>query len=221
MSPRVQAEWARRAAAEYRSAAMTAQILAWGVAVGLPAELLHAAARVVKDELDHAALSRAAMIALGGPESPLDVEVEALLLPPSEGVLTDLSVAVLGELCLGETLAVPLFAEMRRRARHPAVLPVLDRVLADEAVHRALGWSILDALIELEPGVRALAGARLPALLTRFRAYQDPPDAPALTEDERAAGLLDNAEYGLIFARTWDEDLAPRLARRGVALGGR
>lgn len=215
MSPRVLVEWARRAEAEYRSAAVTAQILAWGVAVGLPAELLHTTARVVKDELDHAALSREALIALGGTDAPLDLEVGALLLPPSEGVLTDLSVAVLGELCLGETLAVPYFAEMRRRARHPAVLPVLDRVLVDEAVHRALGWSLLDALIALEPGVRALAGERLPSLLARFRGYQDPPGAPPLTEDERGCGLLDNAEYGAIFARTWDEDLAPRLARRG------
>lgn len=140
------------------------------------------------------------------------------MLPAREGLLADLSTAVLGELCLGETLAVPYFAAMRRRARHPAITPVLDRILQDEAVHRALGWELLDALIALEPGVRGLAQARLPDLLQRFAGYRDPPGAPPLDDEERACGLLDNAEYGEIFARTFAEDLAPRFARRGVDL---
>lgn len=172
----------------------------------------------MRDELDHATLSREAMLALGGEDAPLELRVDELVLPAREGLLADLSLAVLGELCLGETLAVPYFAAMRRRARHPAVTPVLDRVLQDEAVHRALGWELLDALLELEPGVRDLAEARLPALLQRFAAYRDPPGAPPLTDEERACGLLDNAEYDEIFARTFAEDLQPRFARRGVTL---
>ena len=203
-------------AAEYTSASVAAQILAWGVAAGLPAPLLHTAARVVRDELDHAALSHAALVALGGSDTPIDLSLDRLMVPAGEGLLADLTRAVTRDLCLGETLAVPYFAEMRRGARHPAVLPVLERVLQDEAVHRALGWDLLDALIAVDPGVRGLVSARLPAWVASFDGYRAPPEAPPLREDERGCGLLDHAAYGEIYARTWAEDIVPRLQRRGI-----
>ncbi len=192
-------------------------MLAWSITAGLPTPLLHTAARIVRDELDHAALAHAALVALGGADTPVDLSADRLHVPAGKGLLADLSRAVLRDFCLGETLAVPYFAEMRRRATHPAVAPVLDRVLADEAAHRAFGWDALDALIALDPGVRPWTEARLPALRATFAAYEAPPDALPLTDAERACGLLDNAEYGALFARTWAEDIAPRFARRDIA----
>jgi hypothetical protein len=192
-------------------------VLAWSITAGLPTPLLHTAARIVRDELDHAALAHAALVALGGADTPVDLSADRLHVPAGKGLLADLSRAVLRDFCLGETLAVPYFAEMRRRATHPAVAPVLDRVLADEAAHRAFGWDALDALIALDPGVRPWTEARLPALRATFAAYEAPPDALPLTDAERACGLLDNAEYGALFARTWAEDIAPRFARRDIA----
>lgn len=216
LTPRVHAEWARRVAAEYGSAGIAAQVLAWGIAAGLPASLLRVATRIVHDELDHAELAHRCLVALGGADAPVDLTPERLGVPPVEGLLADLTRTVLRDFCLGETLAVPYFAEMRRRAAHPAVLPMLERVLIDEAVHRAFGWETLDALIAIDPAVRGYAEARLPTLRASFDGYRDPPDAPPLTELERGCGLLDNAEYGDLFARTWREDIAPRFARRGI-----
>ncbi len=203
-------------AAEYASAGVAAQVLAWGVVAGLPAPLLHTATRIVRDELDHAELAHQCLVELGGADAPIELTPERLAVPAGEGLLPDLVRAVLRDFCLGETLAVPYFAEMRRRAAHPAVDRVLARVLADEAVHRAFGWDALDALIAIDPGVREWAEARLPGLRATFDGYRAPPDAPPLTEAERACGLLDNAEYGALFARTWAEDVAPRFARRGI-----
>ncbi len=205
-------------AAEYRSAAVTAQVLTWGIAAGLPAPLLHTATRVVRDELDHAELSHGALVALGGEAEPVELTADALLLPPRAGLLDDLLRAALREHALGETLAVPCFAAMRRRATHPAVLPALDRILADEAAHRAFGWELLDALIALDPAVSVRAAELLPGLRESFRGYAHPVEAPPLSPDERACGLLDNGEYGELFARTWADDILPRLARRGVSL---
>lgn len=205
-------------AAEYASAGVAAQVLTWGIAAGLPVPLLHTATRIVRDELDHAALAHTCLVALGGADAPVDLSPERLAVPAVEGLLADLTRVVLRDFCLGETLAVPYFAEMRRAATHPAVNPVLDRVLADEAVHRAFGWDALDALLALDPGVRPWSEARLPALLATFAGYRDPPEAPPLTAAERACGLLDNAAYGELFARTWAEDIAPRFARRGIAV---
>lgn len=216
MTERVHLEWARRVAAEYTSASVAAQVLAWGIAAGLPAPLLRTAQRVVRDELDHAELSHDCLVALGGGDAPIDLSAERLVVAGGEGLLADLTRAVLGDFCIGETLAVPCFAAMRRRTTHPVALAALDRILADEAAHRAFGWDTLDALLALDPAVASFVAARLPTVLARFSGYAHPPPAPPLTEDERACGLLDNAEYGEIFARCWEEDIAPRLGRRGV-----
>ena len=93
----------------------------------------------------------------------------------------------------------------------------LDRILADEAAHRAFGWDALDAILGIDPAVAPWLSERLPRLKGTFAGYAAPPDAPALTEDERACGLLEHAEYAALFARTWAEDVAPRFARRGIA----
>lgn len=220
MTPRVHAEWARRVAAEYSSASVAAQALAWGVAVGLPPALLRQGARIVTDELEHAERSYEALVALGVADVPIDLGVDRLLVPSREGPLADLLGLVVRDFCLGETFAVPYFAEMRRRARHPAVLPVLERVLADEAAHRAFGWDALDALIEIDPNVPRWVEARLPAFLASFSGYQRPAEAPPLETAEREAGLLENLEYAELFARTLEDDIAPRFARRGVTAPG-
>ncbi len=216
MTPRVHAEWARRVAAEYGSAGVAAQVLAWGIQVGVPPALLSTLTRVVQDELDHAALAFDALVALGGAEAPVTVTGEHLAVAAAGPVFPGLVDTVVRSFCLGETLAVPYFAAMRREASHPAVRPVLDRIVADEAVHRALGWDLLDAFVVIDPGVPAYVTARLPALLLAFAGYRDPPPAEPLTPAERACGLLDHETYAEIYAHTWRDDLVPRFRRRGV-----
>ena len=65
-------------AAEYGSAGITAQVLTWGIQAGLPAPLLHTAARIVRDELDHAELSHGVVQALGGDGTAVDLATEDL-----------------------------------------------------------------------------------------------------------------------------------------------
>lgn len=221
-SPRVLLEWRNRVAAEYRSAAITAELVHWMIQAGFPDELLDTGLRIVRDELDHARLSHTCLEALaGGEEEPVPLEVGRLQHPPSsEGLLARLVDGVGQSFCLGETFAVPLFDAMRRHTTHPAAWPVLQRVLQDEAVHRAFGWEALDVLLDLDgPGVRARMAARLPGWLRGFEAaYASQRGAPPLTEAERAMGLLDGADYAEVHDRCLREDIAPRLARRGIPL---
>ena len=213
------AEWHNRVQAEYRSAAITAQVLQWGIRFGLPRPLLDSAGRIVADELDHASLSHACLVALGGPDQAVDLD-QAELSPrlAAEGPLASLVDTVLSAFCFGETFAVPLFSAMRAGTTHPAARPVLDRILRDEAAHRAFGWEALDALLDLDPeGVRARVGAALPAVIAAFgRAYGEAQGGPPLRPEERAAGLLDGAAYRRIFQDTLHGDILPRLARRGI-----
>ncbi len=221
-SRRVLAEWSNRVAAEYTSATYAAQALHRAIQVGLPDELHRTALRIVADELDHARLSHDCLTALGGADQPIPLELYALELPNPDGPLAALVDNIVRNFCLGETFAVPLFDAMRRTATHPAVQPALTRILRDEAVHRAFGWSALDALLEIdEMGVRERVFKRLPAWLEGFRrAYAAMPDINTLTADELAMGLISLSTYAEVHDRTVAEDIRVRFAERGIAMDG-
>ena len=217
---RARAEWANRVRAEYRSAAITARVLHLAIAAGLPRSLLDTAHRIIRDELDHAELSHDALRAIGGADHPIDVQFAQLseFSHPS-GPLAELVHHVLVSYCFGETLAVPLFRMMRRDTTQPVARAALDRILVDEAVHRAFGWQALDALLEVDgPGVRSLVESALPATLDHFvRAYGTVTSTEPLSADERAAGLLSAETYRLVFHRAWTKDIRARFHRRAVA----
>lgn len=217
-SERTLREWRSRVAAEYRSAAITAQLLHWLIQAGLDPALVDTALRIVRDELDHAALSHDVLLALGALDAPAPVQLETLAEPLDPGgVLPSLLDSALRNFCLGETFAVPLFQAMRAGTTHPEAKAALDRILRDEAVHRAFGWTLLDALLEIDAdAVRARSEAKLPALLETFRRGYAPDAATTpITDDERAVGLLDLAEYRRVYGETVD-DLRRRFGKRGI-----
>jgi hypothetical protein len=223
VTPRVAGEWHNRVVAEYRSAAITAQVLAGSIQFGFPENLQRTAIRIVGDELDHANLSHDAMVALGGAANPVALDWRQLGDPPSpDGPLAGLVDMVMTDFCCGETLAVPLFARMREGAQEPTARAVLDRVLRDEAVHRAFGWDALDALVAIEPkGVRHRITVKLPAVLQSFqRAYGTAHDLPPITPAERACGLIDVTEYVSTFEAALTDEILPRFARRGILVAG-
>jgi 1,2-phenylacetyl-CoA epoxidase catalytic subunit len=223
MTPRVRAEWRNRVAAEYRSAAVTSALLHKAILAGFPEPLLHTALRIVRDELDHAALSHGVLVELGSRDEPVVLRMDDLLDRPAmsaETVLAELTDSVVRDFCLGETFAVPLFHAMRRPDTDPRVHSVLTRVLADEAIHRQFGWDALDELLARDPaGVRRYVGERLGGWLMAFQqAYAAEGEAPPLTEAERAMGLIDLPEYRQAFAEALRDDVGPRFASRGMAL---
>lgn len=218
-TPRARAEWAARVHAEYRSAATTARLAHLCIATGLDEGLARRALDVAGEELHHARLSHEVLVAIGGGAEPVPADLDELL--PAAGPdgplaeLVDLSVRAF---CLGETFAVPLFAAMRAEARHPRVREVLDRILADEARHRQLGWDLLDALLALDPdGVRRRVQDKLPGWLDAFRqAYRPADEAVPLSDEERAVGLLPAAAYRQAHDRCRAEDIGARLRARGL-----
>lgn len=216
-------EWANRVAAEYRSAATTAQLLHGLIRCGMPDPLISAAMRIVRDELDHAGISREALIALGGdPGAVPDLTPDDLADPVDPaGPLATICMQVVRNFCLGETLAVPLFAAMRAGTDHPQIRPALDRILRDEANHRAFGWEALQALIEADPGVRPFVAARLPGWIHGFYlAYGAPRPPQPFSDAEQAAGLLPMPDYHRIYAEAMAGDILPRFAVLGIVPQG-
>jgi len=76
----------------------------------------------------------------------------------------DACAAIVRYFCLGETVAVRLFAHLRRDMTVRVARRALDRVLEDEVRHREFGWACLAAMLDGSnaPELRALIDASLP-----------------------------------------------------------
>lgn len=222
-SERVGVEWRRRTEAEYTSAAITQHLALWLIQIGASPDLIRAGLVIVDDELVHAELSHAAAVAAGSQAPPqLTRERLGLARTPGEPLERDILRACVRSFCVGETLAVPLFAAMRERCAVPVARACLDRVLLDEVRHREFGWTLIEWLFEACPmgqDLRALAQRELPPYLeSRGRLYTAARELAPMTDEERAWGLLPHPRYGEIWRRAIERDFRPRFARVGVTL---
>lgn len=226
-SERVRGEWLRRVEAEYRSAAVTQHLTLWLIQIGASPDLLAAGLRIVRDELAHASMSHRAFLAAGGAGGPAMAR-ETLELPRTAGALLedDVTRVCVDVFCLGETVAVRLFKELRQACDVPAARRVLDRVLRDEVRHRDFGWALLGWLLE-SPGhgerLRRLVAAELPASVARIRGMYAPGIAAgerAIPREESRWGLMAPARYGELLRMTFERDYVPRFARLGVDARG-
>src|SRR4051794_18612711 len=217
----VRGEWLRRVEAEYRSAAITQQLTLWLIQIGASPDLIRAGLRIAGDELTHADLSHRVYVAAGGTEPP-PVARESLGLAASGGPLEHDVVRVGTEVfCLGETVAVPLFKELRDPCTVPVARRALDRILRDEVRHRDFGWALLGWLLEtpLGEGLRALLGRELPRYFERIRASYAPAAAArdrSVAAEDASWGLIAPAKYGDVLRRSLERDYAPRFQKLGI-----
>jgi hypothetical protein len=223
---RARTEWLRRVEAEYRSAAITQHLTLWLIQIGASPDLVRAGLRIVRDELAHAAMSHRVYLAAGGRregEGPqLARESLELSRTPGAPLEDDVARICVDGFCLGETVAVRLFKELRQRCDVPAARRVLDRVLRDEVRHRDFGWTLLGWLLDSSPHgarLRALVAAELPASFARIRSMYGPPGAGAHTSLPREVtrwGLMPAARYAELLAATFERDYLPRFRRLGI-----
>jgi hypothetical protein len=219
----VRDEWRARIAAEYTSAAVTQHLVLWLMQSGAPPDLIDAGLAIVADELTHSKLSADVYRAADG-DAPPALDREQLGLRRTAAPLErDIERACVRVFCLGETVAVPLFAHLRERCTEPVARVALDRILRDEVRHRDFGWDLLDWLLASGADPARVA-ADLPRLLADLHAsygVANPAvadDSGAMTELERAWGLAPPREYATILAECIAKDFAPRFAARGIVI---
>lgn len=221
-SDAVRTEWLRRVEAEYRSAAITHHLCLWLIQVGASPDLVELGLRIVSDELAHARLSHLVHVAAKGEGAPTLVrETLGLKRHEREPLEHDIIRTGVEIFCLGETVAVPLFAEIRRPCVVPAARRALDRILRDEVRHRDFGWTLLGWLLEQPYAevLRPIVVAELPAMFQRLRrsyGVSRPHSPRALPEDDRAWGLMPVGLYGDILEKTVIRDYVPRFAKVGI-----
>jgi hypothetical protein len=212
----------RRVEAEYRSAAITQTLTLWLIQIGGSPDLIRDGLRIVDDELCHAEDAHAVYQKAGGKKTPaLDRETLGFPRHLRDPLEHDVTRAVVEVFCLGETVAVRLFKELRAECRIPLARRALDRVLRDEVRHRDFGWLSLEWLSEgrLGADLLALVASELPQMFARLsRAYA--PEAlqseRAIDPKDRAWGLMPNGAYADILEEVLERDYVPRFARFGI-----
>lgn len=216
-------EWLRRVEAEYRSAARTQHLTLWLIQIGASPDLVRAGLRIAGDEIVHAEMSHEVFVAAGGEGGPRLVrETLELARQSDEPLEHDVARTAVEIFCLGETVAVPLFKELREPCTVPVARRALDRILRDEVRHRDFGWLLLDQLVSDHPlakPLRALVVRELPAWFARLRAAYAPDPAagePAVSDAERAWGLMPVSLYRSSVDKALVRDWIPRFARAGI-----
>jgi hypothetical protein len=218
-SEAVQTEWARRVAAEF-GVSLVAQDLAQRLTLfGAPVELIEDALTMAIDELQHARLARLVCDA-AGVQGPVVFDPTAYESDRAVDPAVHIAVLTVPNLCLGETLAIRIVHRLRENANTQESCVALDRVLADEPRHAALGWQIVDWLLDTPsgPAVRDAIHSELARwtsiLEAGFAGPELEPHLEQLTEDDLAWGLAKPDDYRTIFHKVVANDWTPRLRRR-------
>ena len=196
-------EWQNRIAAEYCSAALTADLLHNLIVLGVSPDTLADCHRIVSDELRHAELSREVALAAGATGAAIALKSGSMSLP--QGPLLESTLFYVSEFfCCGETVARPLFRAMLANAKRPLAVRAVEVIIKDEARHSAFGWQLLDELLERAPEpLRLRLRERVPTHIERLRnIYGEKPDAAP------SSLTTDDLEWGL---------LLPNYAKRGLA----
>lgn len=137
--------WATRIFDEYRSVAIFSELLRLLTDLEAPFAALCTVQRLIGDELRHTELTARVVDWLGGSDD-LDIDLGNAGLPPRDETESAAERAlriVARELVVAEEESVYALAAYRSATSDPAILEVLDVVLADEVRHAAAGRALL------------------------------------------------------------------------------
>jgi len=173
----------------------------------------------VDDELVHSEMSHAVHLAAGGESSP-HLPRESLRLPYREHEALELNLARAATeiFCLGETVAVRLFARLRSGCEQPEAAAALDRILKDEVRHRDFGWSILDWCwtMPFRDDAAAMLHRELPGMFRRLQhiyCYGSLAEEAARAPSDAHWGMMPPSHYARALEETFSRDYQPLFAR--------
>lgn len=214
----IAAEWAQRTQAEYTSAAIAHTATLWMLQLGAPPDLLRDGLRIVEDELTHSELS-AEIAATVSPTTALALDPAQLQVAAAGDLVADLTAVIVRTFCVGETIAVPLFAMLSTDTVEPLAVSALARIRRDEARHRQFGWDVLDWLLlshgpRVAPLVDELAWPSLDALVEAHEHGSTSSEVPS--ESARRWGLAARSRYAEVARRSAEQDVTPRFLARDV-----
>ncbi|MBR57102.1 MAG: hypothetical protein CMH54_03490 [Myxococcales bacterium] len=220
--------WAERVQSEFRSIQIMTRFTAEVLGAGDPLEVYAGAADAVLDEIRHTALCVRMLETLGGqPMFPDPVYVQErdgfLNRPMAERALG----TAISMLAINETLSTGFIQDLQERCTDPVVKAVLDITLADEDTHFEYGWKYVENSIKRfnESSIniwRDVAATTLrPHETQAARILEtmgpDQRDLALRPEPELAAlGLFSPERQVLVYQKTLEQEVRPRLAQLGL-----
>lgn len=217
------ATWRQRASSEFRSIQIMIRFLSEIVGAGEPLDVYSGAVDLITDEIRHAELCAAVCKVLGAPaQLPEPVALMDapgfLSAPMSERALAT-AITMLG---INETISVGYIADLAARCQTPGIREVLTATIGDEQEHEDFGWTYIRRALQRFPAAslgdwRHLVGAtvqphetsaggvlaHVPIERRRLDAWPEP--------ELVALGLFSPQRQALVYRRTWEQVLKPRL----------
>jgi hypothetical protein len=221
---RARAAWQRHVTTEFRSIQIMTRFLTEVVGAGDPIDVYAGALDLVKDEIRHTELCAAVCTALGAeptlPEPTVLTETPEFLAAsmPERALATAITM-----LAINETLSVAFIEDLAARCTNPAIGSVLSAILSDEADHGDFGWRyVREALRRFPPTTlpqwkKIVSSCLEPHEKAAARALENVPGEQQLLEahpepELAALGLFSPPRQALVYLRTRDRDVLPRLA---------
>lgn len=225
---RARRTWLERLHSEYRSAQILQRFAAEVQGAGDPFDAWVWATDLVTDELRHVELCRQACEALGTePTLPTPVE-EALSEPFLAAPMAQRALnTALGMLAVSETLSVGFIRDLAERCDTPGIADVLRLTIEDEAEHGDLGWAYVEASLARFPKSTLSAWRSLVSQVLAPHRQRATAALEGVAPEDRQLdrhpdngwielGLFSPARQALVFERTLDAELRPRLEALGL-----
>jgi len=162
---RLGVQWASRATAELRVAAIFAAVSRDLLAVGADPAVLRVVTRAVSDEVRHADICRLLACRYLGREVPWPAPRKAVmpeLAEAPEEIRPTLHVVAMG--CINETIATAWLEVSREGATSALARAAIRELMADDVHHARMAWAHL-ASAEVTPAARRAVGVWMGALL--------------------------------------------------------
>lgn len=218
-----QATWLERFQTEFRSVQIMIRFLTESVGAGDPIDIYAGGADLIADEIRHAALCAGVTEALGTQAifpSPIHLqEPEAYLQAPMGERALHTAISMLG---INETISSGYIEDLQQRCQQPVIREVLNRTIEDEEGHHGFGWSYIEQSLKRFPASTMNAWRHLVKVTLDFHINGAQPILDSIPEDKRtldawpdeervALGLFSRERQALVFQKTYDEHLAPKL----------
>ncbi len=211
---------AKLALGEYSAVELFAHLASSMSLLGVPFDLVAAAARTPSDEIRHADYAIRAARLLAGADVTLTLDTDQVLRRWSAPIGQERLDHTMVELCaIGETLSCSLLSACRDRAKDPMMHAIFAGIVADEVHHARLGWYYLAWRAPQwtraeQQRVADRAGELIVKVETQFWHGRDA--EPKARKGARALGVLESEGQRVAVREVMEGEIVPALDAVGL-----
>ncbi len=205
---------------EYGAVELFAHLASAMSLLGVPFDLVAAAARTPSDEIRHADYAMRAARLLAGEEVSITIDPEEAKKRWSTPVDQERLDHIMLELCaIGETLSCALLSACKERAKDPVMHALFAGIVADEVHHARLGWYYFSWRAPQwtraeQQRIADRGGNVLVRLETQFWHGRDA--EPKARKGARALGVLESEGQREAVRAVMEDEIVPALDALGL-----